>query len=161
MGSRCNLSGSLPASIGELSCLRKLMVGKSGLSGALPGAALGKLKELHTLWLNHCNFSGPLPDEIGSLPKLTSIWVQVNKFTGPVPPSWSGLRSLRECWIEKNLLSGPTPAFLAELPKLTQLFLNFNQWSDCTPALASSIRAAAPAGCHVAVLDSDELPSPS
>jgi len=53
------------------------------ITGSLP-AAIGDLTELQVLILNDNNFSGPIPSEIGRLKNLQYLGLFNNDFTGTV-----------------------------------------------------------------------------
>ena len=77
-----NLSGTLPAEIGDLVKLTYLFLGYNyGISGSIP-AEIGNLKELEILNLYGNELSGEIPEELYSLPELFSLNLGVNNLSG-------------------------------------------------------------------------------
>ena len=79
-----NLSGTLPASIGNLTNLVILDLSQNNLSNSLPD--LGNLTNLFQLFLYDNNFSGQLPNSLGS---SYYIFLQNNNFSGCFPSSYT------------------------------------------------------------------------
>lgn len=67
-----NLSGSLPAEIGNLNQLDWLSVSNNQLSGRLP-ATIGNLTGISHLYLDHNSFNGALPDSLRNLATLDTF----------------------------------------------------------------------------------------
>ena len=79
-----NLSGNLPIALGYLqSSLRMLDVSFNQLSGDIP-ASIGDLIFLETLYINHNELTGIVPDTIQNLPNLKSFMFQENHITNTV-----------------------------------------------------------------------------
>lgn len=76
---RNNLKGSLTASIGELSALKKLNISRNEFNGNLP-KELGNLHGLEELILSGNQFSGAVPSELSNLSKLTHLFLSGNNF---------------------------------------------------------------------------------
>ncbi len=82
-----NLTGSLPAQLGDLASLSILQLYANKLTGPIP-ADLGKLVNLEILFLEDNDLSGRLPEELGQLAKLEWFWVKDNEdLRGPLPVS--------------------------------------------------------------------------
>ncbi|RDY02300.1 Protein NSP-INTERACTING KINASE 1, partial [Mucuna pruriens] len=64
------------------------------LSGTL-SASIGNLTNLQIVLLQNNNISGPIPSELGKLPKLQTLDLSNNFFSGQIPPSLGHLRSLQ------------------------------------------------------------------
>ena len=127
------LSGSIPAELGGLACLRVLDLGSHSLSGSIP-AELGGLTELTYLGLSGNSLSGSIPAELGDLPDLRSLFLSNNSLSGSIPAELGGLTNLYELYLSGNSLTGRIPAELGGLPELTWLFLNDNGLSGSIPA---------------------------
>ncbi|KAK6263920.1 hypothetical protein SCA6_019354 [Theobroma cacao] len=91
-----------------------------GLTGSLP-ASIGNLKNLTNLILVGCGFNGPIPDAIGSLSQLKYLSLNSNGFTGPIPPSIGHLSNLVWLDLADNQLEGPIPVSNGSAPGLDML----------------------------------------
>ena len=119
---RNDLSGPIPAELGNLASLRTLDLGFNALTGPIP-PELGNLTRLQVLSLWYNTFSGTIPPELGNLAKLERLWLESNALSGPIPPELGNLTSLKNLRLGRNALSGPIPASLANLPNLRTLTL--------------------------------------
>ena len=127
-----NLSGVIPASLGNLSKLRFLYLDNNNLSGVIP-ASLGNLSNLTGLQLNNNNLSGVIPASLGNLSNLTGLQLNNNNLSGVIPASLGNLSKLTGLQLNNNNLSGVIPASLGNLSKLTGLQLNNNNLSGSIP----------------------------
>ena len=84
-----NLSGEIPAELGNLSRLTYLALSNNDLSGAIP-PELGNLSNLGHLELNGNKLSGEIPPEMGSLSKLEFLDLTGNELSGCVPSGLKG-----------------------------------------------------------------------
>ncbi|XP_017978276.1 PREDICTED: probable leucine-rich repeat receptor-like protein kinase At5g49770 [Theobroma cacao] len=91
-----------------------------GLTGSLP-ASIGNLKNLTNLILVGCGFNGPIPDSIGSLSQLRFLSLNSNGFTGRIPPSIGKLSNLVWLDLADNQLEGPIPVSNVSTPGLDML----------------------------------------
>jgi hypothetical protein len=88
------LSGSIPAELGDLGSLFLLYLNKNpSLGGSIPGE-LGKLGKLTTLALEQCQLSGGIPSQLGNLTKLEWLFLYSNMLTGEIPSSLANLTNL-------------------------------------------------------------------
>lgn len=81
----CEITGSIPSSLGLLSTLTKLDLRESRLTGTIP-SQLGLLTSLTTLLLAGNELSGTLPMELGNLSLLTQLSVEGNTDMDQVIP---------------------------------------------------------------------------
>lgn len=80
-----NLTGSVPAEIGDLANLSILQLYTNKLAGPIP-TEIGKLVNLEILFLEDNDLSGRLPEELGRLGKLEWFWVKDNEdLSGALP----------------------------------------------------------------------------
>ena len=84
-----NLSGEIPAELGNLSGLTYLVLSNNDLSGEIP-PELGNLSNLGHLELNGNKLSGEIPPELGSLSDLEYLDLTGNELSGCVPSSLKG-----------------------------------------------------------------------
>ncbi len=158
-----NLSGSIPADIGNLSQLEYMSLPRNQLNGNIPPeiGSLSKLRhinlafnfqisgsipqeivyleDLELLMLSFNSLSGSIPSGIGYLSNLNRMWINNNQLTGSIPPELGNLSNLAILALQRNQLSGSIPAEIGNLSNLTGLFLNNNQLSGCYDANLSSL----------------------
>ena len=111
----------------------RLNLNWNNLSGPLP-AELGNLENLLFLYLNGNQFSGPLPPELGNLDAMLELHLNNNQFSGPLPAELGGLENLAILELSDNQFSGPLPAELGNLEYLESLYLSGNDLSGSLPA---------------------------
>ncbi|KAB5574535.1 hypothetical protein DKX38_001729 [Salix brachista] len=133
------LKGTLSGDISSLSELQILDLSyNTELTGTLP-ATIGDLKKLTSLILVGCRFSGLIPDTIGSLPQLTYLSLNSNGFIGSIPPSLGNLDKLYWLDLADNRLTGTIPVSTETTPGLDLLVhtkhfhLGLNQLSGPIP----------------------------
>ena len=128
-----NLSGEIPADLGDLTNLQNLYLWQNNLSGEIP-AELGGLTSLQILFLEDSNLSGEIPAELGGLTSLQSLYLAQNGLSGEIPAELGDLTNLRTLDLQNNNLSGEIPAELGDLTSLQNLFLRDNNLSGEIPA---------------------------
>jgi Leucine-rich repeat (LRR) protein len=126
------LETNTPCSWSGVTCsgahVRSLSLYQNQLSGPIP-AELGNLANLTILSLSSNELSGLIPAELGNLANLTSLYLYSNELSGPIPAELGNLANLTDLWLSSNQLSGPIPAELGNLANLTYLSLGSNQLS--------------------------------
>ena len=127
------LTGEIPAELGNLTNLTHLYLSGNQLTGEIP-AELGNLANLQTLHLYSNQLTGEIPAELGSLPSLQSLWLQGNQLTGAIPAELGSLPSLEVLDLRTNQLTGEIPAELGDLTNLEGLWLASNQLTGEIPA---------------------------
>ena len=128
-----NLSGEIPAELGDLSSLQNLYLWQNNLSGEIP-AELGDLSNLLVLFLEDNNLSGAIPAELGDLTNLQSLYLAQNGLSREIPTELGDLTNLQTLDLRDNNLSGEIPAELGDLSSLQNLFLRDNNLSGEIPA---------------------------
>ncbi|CAA0395132.1 unnamed protein product [Arabidopsis thaliana] len=133
-----HLSGILPDSIGNLKCLKVLVLGNCNLFGKIP-SSLGNLSYLTHLDLSYNDFTSEGPDSMGNLNRLTDMLLKLssltdidfgsNQFRGMLPSNMSSLSKLEYFDIGGNSFSGTIPSSLFMIPSLTYLDLGRNHFS--------------------------------
>jgi Leucine-rich repeat (LRR) protein len=135
-----NLTGSIPAELGNLTALLSLSLRSNNLTGSIP-PELGNLTALSGLSLHFNDLSGPIPAELGNLTALVSFRLDGNQLSGPIPAELGNLTALASLSVAGNQLSGPIPAALGNLAALVSLHLESNQLSDPLPAELGNLTA--------------------
>ncbi len=129
------LKGHLPAALGSLTQLKRLVLSFNEITGPVP-PELGQLQQLqildiHGLWQN--GLSGPIPSELGQLTSLQTLNLCCNKLSGSIPPTLGQLTNLKTLDLFYNQLNGSIPAELGALRYLEYLALSGNQLSGPIP----------------------------
>ena len=132
------LTGAIPADLGELWNLERLELNSNSLSGTIP-PELGELPNLERLELGWNTLSGPIPAEFGGLSNLERLEIDWNTLSGPIPPELGGLSNLERLKIWGNELSGPIPSELGNLVNLRTLELHHNDLSGPIPVRFSGL----------------------
>jgi hypothetical protein len=123
------LYGPIPANtLGKLDALRVLSLRSNRLSGNIPTDILS-LPSLHSLYLQHNNFSGNISSSLSS--ELIFLDLSFNSFTGNIPATINNLTNLTSLNLRNNSLTGPI-SYL-NLPRLMQLNLSFNHLNGSIP----------------------------
>ncbi|MCP5105074.1 MAG: hypothetical protein GY950_16925, partial [bacterium] len=128
-----NLTGSIPAEIGNLSNLEWLILRSNQLSGSIP-VELGNLSNLELLWLSNNQLSGSIPTELGNLSNLRGLELDYNQLSGSIPAALGNLSNLSTLYLSNNQLSGSIPTELGNLSNLKWLSLRNNELSGSIPA---------------------------
>jgi len=127
------LTGTFPASLGNLSALTNLHAGFNQLGGNIP-SFLGNLLSLEVLYLAKDQLSGSIPASLANLSGLTSLDLSNNQLTDSVP-SWIGnLSNLNSLSLGINSFTGVIPETLGNLTKLTSLVLASNNLTGSIPS---------------------------
>ena len=112
----------------EGECVHRLSLGSNQLSGEIP-AELGNLLKLQNLDLSSNQLSGEIPSELGNLLNLEDLSLDDNQLSGEIPAELSNLPNLERLDLNDNRLSGEIPSELGKLPNLKYLYLDDNQLS--------------------------------
>ena len=127
-----HLTGELPAELGNLANLEKLVLETNRLTGVLP-PELGNLVKLEELVLFHNRLTGEIPPELGNLANLRVLYLGSNELTGEIPPELGNLASLIALWLAGNDLTGEIPPELGNLANLVHLDLDGNELTGEIP----------------------------
>ena len=125
---QCNLQGSIPTEIGDLSDLDDLFLsGNSGLTGNIP-SELYSLNKLVYLKLTYCAFTGKIATQVGNLVDLKILSLDSNKLSGMIPTQVCSLTNLETFSISFNSIDGMIPDCIgSSLSQLKYLFLYSNR----------------------------------
>ncbi|KAM7266786.1 hypothetical protein ACFE04_008952 [Oxalis oulophora] len=119
-----NLSGQLPAWMGNMSNLWDLNMSKNRLEGHIP-IEFCHLESLQALDLSENNISGNIPSCF-SPPGIQVVRLSKNKLQGTLEHALSDSSSIMLLDLSNNQLSGSLPSWLHRLPDLNFLLLNNN-----------------------------------
>lgn len=133
-----NLTGTLPASIGNLSALVELDLDHNNISGTLP-SSLGSLSSLESLNLSYNQITGAIPTELGNMSRCEEIELRYNNLTGSIPASLGNLPRLFDLYLFHNQLTGNLPVF--NNTGLNHLDLSYNQLTGPLPEFHSDFVA--------------------
>ena len=135
-----NLTGVIPAAIGNLTALRSLELSGNHLSGPIP-AAIGNLSELDLFSAFNNDLDGGIPAAFGNLKKLRTLELGNNELTGRIPGALGGMATLRYLSLVNNRLSGLVPSALGDLAALGTLRLQLNALTGPLPPRLSNLKA--------------------
>lgn len=127
-----NLSGSLPASIGNFSNVIEIDLRTNAISGAIP-SEIGNLTKLETLYLFNTDVGGNIPTTFAQLSNLKALFINLNELTGIIPSELSSLSELVSLNLSDNNLVGNIPIELTDLSKLEVLALHGNDLEGSIP----------------------------
>lgn len=127
-----NLTGSIPAEIGDFPNLYTLYLGGSPISGSLP-AELGNLNNLNDLWVYETNISGSIPISLGNLSQLEGLRLSSNQLNGSLPTEIGSMVNLDAFGVDNNNLSGTLPPELGNLTFLEFLDVRNNSFTGEIP----------------------------
>ena len=120
-----NLNGTIPATLGRLTDLRRLRLNGNGLYGTIP-PELGNLVNLFGLGLSDNSLSGSIPPELSNLNSLQTMNLGSNGLHGTIPPELGNLTTLLYLVLPHNSLSGSIPPELSNLNSLQTMNLGSN-----------------------------------
>ena len=127
------LTGTIPAELGNLANLEELSLYDNQLTGTIP-AELGNLANLQGLFLRRNQLTGGIPAELGDLANLQWLLLEANQLTGTIPASLGNLANLDRLGLSQNQLTGTIPATLGNLTNLRLwLDLSNNQLTGTIP----------------------------
>ncbi|KAJ6304130.1 hypothetical protein OIU77_017917 [Salix suchowensis] len=110
-----NLSGQIPAAVGDLPYLQKLVLDHLNLTGTVPDF-LSRLKSLTFLDLSFNGLLGSIPSSLALLPNLGALHLDRNKLTGSIPQSFGKFKgSVPDLYLSHNQLTGKIPASLGNM----------------------------------------------
>jgi Leucine-rich repeat (LRR) protein len=130
-----NLSGEIPAEVGDLPYLKNLEFHKlTNITGPIP-TSISKLIHLISLTLSRLNLTGPVPDSLSNLKNLRVLDLSFNSLSGSIPSSLALLPEIDIRGLDRNKLTGPIPEsfgnFVGRVPGIS---LSHNQLSGKIPA---------------------------
>lgn len=132
-----NLSGYLPAELGDLKHLKTLKIlSNPEIGGKIP-PELGQCAELEILNIEGSKINGEIPRELGNCRKLKTLLLSCNRLTGEIPAELCNLTDLFALAAYGNELTGMIPSELGNLTKLEFIRLSENQLTGEIPSSLS------------------------
>lgn len=131
-----NITGHIPAAIGELSELRYLFLSDNHLSGDIP-SVLYTLPKLQNVDLGGNDYAGVIPSEFGTMPALKTLILKGNRYTGTIPDTILSNPQIEVLNLMGNQLTGGFPAAVAGMSSLKYLNLSENAIGGTIPDLSA------------------------
>lgn len=132
--SQNNFGGMLPDSIGNLSAnLEQIDLALNQISGEIP-AGLGNLDNLYLLGMDHNLFSGAIPSFFGKFRMVQKLFLNNNKLSSQIPPSLLNMTSLYGLYISDNRLEGSIPPNLGNSQSLREMIVSKNNLNGSIPS---------------------------
>ena len=133
-----DLSGTIPAELGDLTELKFIRLGSNDLTGSIP-TELGNLTNMTILDLTNNELTGSIPTELGSLANLDYLDLSSNDLTGTIPTELGSLANLTTLDLSGNNLAGGIPTQLRNLTNLEELDLDYNNLTGIIPTELASL----------------------
>ncbi|KAK4583273.1 hypothetical protein RGQ29_026172 [Quercus rubra] len=127
------LFGSIPPSIGNLTCLTGINLRSNSFIGEIP-QEVGRLQHLHHLNLSRNSFGGKLPTNLSYCTQLRVLDVAYNNLVGQIPGHLSSLSKLVNLSLGVNNLVGSIPAWIGNFSSLYILDLFRNSLQGSIPS---------------------------
>ena len=127
-----NLSGTIPAQLGNLTQLEELRLYGNNLTGGIP-SQLGSLTHLTVLDLGQNNLGDAIPAALGNMSSLVRLHLDSNQLTGTIPSALGNLSQMERLVLASNELAGSIPPELGSCGELTYLVLSYNQIEGSIP----------------------------
>ncbi|KAL2480248.1 putative LRR receptor-like serine/threonine-protein kinase [Abeliophyllum distichum] len=140
-GSNCDLWGSIPKEIGNLSSLILLSLYGNQLMGSIPTSVVD-LQKLQGLALFSNKISGSIPDTLCELRNLNGLYLSQNLVTGAIPECIGNITTLRYLNIDANRLTSSIPASLWLQNDLLELNLSSNFLIGSLPQEIGNLKVA-------------------
>ena len=119
----CNLVGSIPSELYQLTNLQTLLLGENEFEGTL-ATQIRQLTGLQQLVLSQNRFSGSLPTELGLLTMMQRLEIESDSLSGSIPSEFGSMTALTTLSLAGNQLSGTLVTELGNLFQLRQLKLS-------------------------------------
>ncbi len=119
-----NLTGTIPAQIGDLSKLSYLYLCNGDIRGVIP-KEIGCCTELRDIQIvNNLNLSGNIPVELFNCTQLNALYLSAVGLTGTIPAEIGTLKNLKYLSLSGTQLSGGIPKEIGDCESLESLVIN-------------------------------------
>ncbi|XP_031100729.1 receptor kinase-like protein Xa21 [Ipomoea triloba] len=121
----CEIMGSIPPEIGNLSNILILHLEENNLEAFIP-TSMKRLSKVQILALHGNKLQGSIPLELCYLLNLGKLDLQSNRLNGKIPDCLGNITSLRYFYLNSNNLTSTIPVSLWSLKDLLELDLSSN-----------------------------------
>lgn len=128
----CNLTGTIPPEIGDLTELEVLQLNNNNITGELP-SELFSLRNLKDLNLQVNQIEGEIPNEMENLTNLEYLRLDDNNIEGSIPQCLTSLTKLKVVQFGGTNISGEIPSKIGNLIDLETLIISETQISGSIP----------------------------
>ncbi|KAH9714602.1 protein kinase domain-containing protein [Citrus sinensis] len=130
----CNrLSGSIPSAIFTIYTLKNVSLHKNQLSGQIPANICSYLPFLEVLSLSQNMLHGGIPSTLSNCTYLRILSLPYNNFLGAIPKEIGNLTKLKLLYIGVNRLQGEIPREFGNLAELERMSLATNKLQGAIP----------------------------
>ncbi|KAB1212123.1 Receptor-like protein kinase HAIKU2 [Morella rubra] len=120
-----NLSGQVPAELGDFKKLVNLSLYSNSLTGPLP-QKLGSWAQFNFIDVSDNFLNGTIPPDMCKQGTMTKLLMLDNNFTGEIPATYANCSTLIRFRVNHNLLSGTVPSGIWGLPNLNIIDITSN-----------------------------------
>uniref|UniRef100_A0A0E0J5F3 non-specific serine/threonine protein kinase n=1 Tax=Oryza nivara TaxID=4536 RepID=A0A0E0J5F3_ORYNI len=133
------LRNAIPESIMTIENLQWLDLSGNSLSGFIPSNT-ALLRNIVKLFLESNEISGSIPKDMRNLTNLEHLLLSDNKLTSTIPPSLFHLDKIVRLDLSRNFLSGALPVDVGYLKQITIMDLSDNHFSGRIPYLIGQLQ---------------------
>ncbi|KAJ7947136.1 Receptor-like protein kinase [Quillaja saponaria] len=138
--SDCEITGSIPQGIGNLSGVIFLALDNNNFGGPIP-TTMKELQNLQELFLEGNILNNSIPIEFCQMKNLGALILSNNQLYGLLPPCLGNLTSLRILYLDVNNLNSTIPSTLWSLEDILELNLSSNDFNGFLPQELKNLRA--------------------
>ncbi|CUG21495.1 GP46-like surface antigen, putative [Bodo saltans] len=133
----CNLTGTLPASLANLSDIVSFDLRLNRLSSTIPSvySVWGSTLRMFSVASNR--LTGTLPSTFSNWTSVTSVYFNENELCGSIPASYSRMTSLMSFYANGNKLNGTLPPEFGSWKLMTSFLVANNDLSGSLPTAYS------------------------